>query len=327
MPVTVEAAALETYDMTTIREDLTDQENMISPTETPFLSSIAGSGTAKSTLHEWPMTELGAVETTNRVAEGDDTPDTNAPVVSSRRSNYCQISDKKVKVSDTSQEVDAAANINDMAKQITYKLRELKRDKETMLLAKVPALAGASGTARQTAGLYAFIITNRDAGGSTVPTLSGTTAGYPVSVGTGGTNRTLTETMFNAVMQAIWTQGGEAKIALVSAINKRLISTTFTGGFTPTPTRLIDADDRSLVSVVDVYESDFGKVKIVPDRFTLSTAVYLIDPEFVKICNLMSTRQKPLARTGHAESRLIQGEYCLEVSNEKAIGIVADTLG
>jgi len=320
----VEAAALETYDMTTIREDLTDQENMISPTETPFMSMIAGSSKAKSTLHEWPLTELGAVDTANRVIEGDDAPATDAPVVSSRRSNYTQISDKKVKVSDTSQVVDAAANINDLAKQITYKLREFKRDKETMLLSKTVASAGASGTARAAAGLYCFLITNADRGATgTAPTLSGTTAGYPNATGTAGTARALTETMFNSVMQSVWTQGGDVKYALVSAINKRLISTTFTAN----ATRFKDADDRKLISAIDIYESDFGKVKIVADRFTLGSAVYLLDPEYVKISTLMATRQIPLARTGHAESRLIQGEYTLEVSNEKAHGVVADTQG
>jgi len=323
----VEAAALETYDMTTIREDLTEAENLISPTETPFQSMIAGTGKAKSTLHEWPLTELGAVDGSNRVIEGDDAPPTDNPVVSSRRQNYCQISDKKVRVTDTSQAVDAAANIEDIAKQISYKLRELKRDKETMLLSKALAIPGSSGVARSAAGLYCFLITNADRATvgtpGTAPTLSGTTAGYPNATGTAGTPRALTEVMFNAVMQACWTQGGEPKYALVSAINKRLISSTFTGN----ATKFKDADDRKIISAIDIYESDFGQVKIVPDRFTLASAVYMIDPEYVDICNLYGTRQLPLARTGHSEARLIQCEYTLEVGNEKAHGIVADTLG
>lgn len=320
----VEAAALETYDMTTIREDLTDAENMISPTETPFQSMIAGTNKAKAVLHEWPLTELGAVDSSNRVIEGEDAPTTDGPVVSSRRSNVTQISDKKVRVTDTSQQVDAAANIEDLAKQISYKLRELKRDVETMLLSKSVGATGASGTARSAAGLYCFLITNADRGVSgTAPTLSGTTSGYPNAAGATGAARALTEVMFNAVMQACWTQGGEPKYALVSAINKRLISSTFTGN----ATKYKDADDRKIISAIDIYESDFGQVKIVPDRFTLASAVYLIDPEYVKISNLQATRQLPLARTGHSEARLIQKEYTLEVGNEKAHGVVADTQG
>lgn len=320
----VEAAALETYDMTTIREDLSDAENMISPTETPFMSMIAGTNKAKQTLHEWPLTELGSVDSSNRVIEGDDAPPTDAPVVSSRRSNFTQISDKKVRVTDTSQEVDAAANIEDLAKQISYKLKELKRDKETMLLSKTVAAPGSSGVARAAAGLYCFLITNADRGATgTSPTLSGTTFGYPNGAGNAGTLRALTETLFNAAMQAAWNQGGQPKYALVSAINKRLISSTFTGN----ATKFKDADDRKIISAIDIYESDFGQVKIVPDRFTLASAVYMIDPDYVKISNLMATRQVPLARTGHSEARLIQCEYTLEVGNEKAHAIVADTQG
>jgi len=43
-----------------------------------------------------------------------------------------------------------------------------------------------------------------------------------------------------------------------------------------------------------------------------------VDPEYVALAELMPTRQVPLARTGHAESILIQAEYALEVGNEKA---------
>jgi len=321
----VAAATLETYDMTTIREDLVEAENMITPTETPFQSMIAGTTKVKHILHEWPLTELGAVDASNWVMEGENAPAIDAPVVSSRRSNYCQISDKVVSVSDTSQKVDAAANIEDISKQITYKLRELKRDKETMFLQRTIAVAGPSGTPRRSASFYAFLITNVDRAGSTPPTLSGGTAGYPIgNIGAAGaTNRTFTETLFNTVMSAVWTSGGNPKYAIVSAINKRLVSTTFLAN----ATKYKDADDRKLISAVDIYESDFGQVKFIADRFTFGSAVYIIDPEFVAIGNLQPTRQIPLARTGHGESRLIQNEFTLEVGNEKAHGLVADTLG
>jgi hypothetical protein len=55
--------------------------------------------------------------------------------------------------------------------------------------------------------------------------------------------------------------------------------------------------------------------------------VFFIDPDFVKICNLVPTRQFPLARTGHTDNRLIQSEYTLEVGNEKAHAVVHDTTG
>ncbi len=39
----------KTYDATAIREDLSDVIYDISPTDTPFLSSIAGKGTVSNT--------------------------------------------------------------------------------------------------------------------------------------------------------------------------------------------------------------------------------------------------------------------------------------
>ena len=144
----VVANALETYDSITIREDLSDAENMISPTETPFISRIAGKTTASNKYHEWPIVELAAVDASNRVPEGEDAPAVDAPRVALRRGNYTQISDKVVKVSDTSQQVDGAANVEKLSKQIAYKLKELKRDKEKMLTDNHAAVPGAARSLR-----------------------------------------------------------------------------------------------------------------------------------------------------------------------------------
>src|SRR5712671_1043165 len=130
----VNAGALQTYGLTTIREDLMDADNMITPTETPFTSMIADQNSASNSYHEWPLTNLGAVNSANRVAEGEDAPTVSTPVAALRRGDYTQISIKNVKVSSTSQWVDGAADIAKLSKQIVYKMRELKRDRETMLL-------------------------------------------------------------------------------------------------------------------------------------------------------------------------------------------------
>lgn len=326
----VEANMVETYDSTTIREDLSDAENMISPTETPFTSMICGRGTADNTYHEWPIVELIAASATNRVAEGQQAPSTTAPNLASRRGNYTQISDKKCVVSDTSQKADGAANIEKMAKQISYKLKELKRDVEAMMIENIPADPGAAeaATVRVSAGFIAFLITNPSRGsGATAPTLSGTTAGYPDAEHQEGTLRSMTEAMFKTAIQSAWTQGGEVRYALVSPNSKAHISENFTA----LATKYKDADDKKLVNSVDIYESDFGEVQIVPDRFMIGAAgvdsshVLLIDPDHVNLVSYMETRQVALARTGHAESRLIQKEYSLEVTNEKAHSGVLDT--
>jgi len=321
----VSSAALETYDSKTIREELADAENMISPTETPFLSSIAKKSSCSNTKYEWPVVELGAVDPNNAVPEGEDAPAIDAAVVALRMQNYTQILDKVVKVSDTSQRVDGAAKVEKLAKQISYKLKELKRDKETIFLANVVAVPGAAvgATTRKVAGLEAWLITNASRGATgAAPTLSGTTDGYPNAAHTPGTTRALTEDILNTVMQSVWQQGGNVKYAIVGPANKRLISKTFNG----TATKFKDQDDKKIISAIDYYESDFGTIEIVADRFSNPASVLLIDPEHVSICELQPTRQIELARTGHTENRLIQSEMTLEVSNQKGHGIVTATV-
>lgn len=317
----VNSAALETYDSKTIREELSDAENMISPTETPFLSSIAKKDSCANTKCEWPVVELGSVDTNNAVPEGEDTPSVDSPVVALRMVNYTQIMDKVVKVTDTSQRVDGAAKVEKLAKQISYKLKELKRDKETALLANAAAVPGAAvgATTRKMAGFEAFIITNASRGASgAAPTLSGTTDGYPNAAHTPGTARAITEDIVNTVIQSCWTQGGEVKYGIVGPSTKRTISKTFNGY----ATKYKDADAKKLINAIDVYESDFGQIQIVPNRFSNAASMLFIDPEFVSICELQPTRQLELARTGHTENRLIQWEGTLQVGNQKACGIV-----
>lgn len=317
----VNSAALESYDSKTIREELSDAENMISPTETPFLSSIAKKDSCVNTKCEWPVVELGAVDANNAVPEGEDAPSIDNPVVALRMANYTQIMDKVVKVTDTSQRVDGAASVEKLAKQISYKLKELKRDKETILLANAAAVPGAAvgATTRKMAGFEAFIITNASRGsGGAAPTLSGTTDGYPNAAHTPGTARTLTEDMLNTTVQSCWTNGGEVKYGIVGPAVKRLISKTFNGY----ATKYKDADAKRLVNAVDFYESEFGVIEIIPDRFSNAASMLLIDPEYVSVCELQPTRQLELARTGHTENRLIQWEGTLEVSNQKAHGII-----
>ena len=317
----VTANTNETYDVSTIREDLQDALISISPTETPFMSSI-GRKSVNNTYFEWPVVELAAASASNRVIEGEAAPGNDAPTNAIRLGNFTQISDKVVEVSDTNEAVNGAGDAQRMAKQIAYKLKELKRDMETMLAGdNNAAVAGSSGTARETASLTAFLKTNVDRGtGGASGTLSGTTAGYPNAAATDGTLRALTETMLKDVIASCWDEGAEPSIVLCGSGVKQKISSTFTGS----ATRYRDISDKKVVASIDLYVSDFGELQIVPSRFVRSRDVFVLDPNYARVAYLQETKQKPLARTGHSERRLISAEYGLQVDNEKAHGIIAD---
>lgn len=326
----VHANTVETYDNRMIREDLQESYSLISPEEVPFTSAIGTASAASQTFHEWGIVDLAAPDPNNRVVEGEDAPAVDTGTLSNRVGNYTQISDKLIKVSHTSEAVDAAAeNIQKLVEQMTVKLREMRRDVEVMLLSNVAANPGASGTARVSAGLPAWIRTNVIAGaGGTNPTLSGGANGYPNAAAGAGTAVAMTEDMFNDAIQAAWQAGGNPTLAMVNADNKRKISNTFTGS----STRYKDAIDKTLVNAIDIYDSDFGQLEIVPNRFqpTLAVGNYyvaILDPELWGISYLETVRQKPIAETGHAKNRLAWQEYTLQCDNEAGNAIIRDTTG
>ena len=310
----------ETYDVSTIREDLQDALISISPTDTPFMTAI-GRRNVDNTYFEWGVVNLASADGSNRVIEGESAPGNDAATNAVRQANYTQISDKVVEVSDTANAVNGAGNAQTTAKQVAYKLKELKRDIETMVTANVAASAGASGTARQTAGLPAFLRTNASrAGDGADGTTSGTgVSGYVDAAATDGTQRTLTEDLLKAVIADCWDEGAEPSVVLCGSSQKQTIST-----FTGNATKYKDISDKTLSAAIDLYVSDFGELSIVPSRFSRSRDVLVLDPNYARVAYLKPTTQKELARTGHSERRLISVEYGLQIDNEAAHGVVAD---
>jgi hypothetical protein len=315
----VTANTNETYDVSTIREDLAPALASISPTETIFMSTI-GTRNVDNTYFEWSETTLASAAS-NRQIEGDVGLTNTAPTNAVRKGNYTQISAKVVEVSSTNQAVNGVADAQTVAKQVAYKLSEMKRDMEKMLLDNVAASAGASGTARQTAGLGAFLTTNTSfgSGGSAGTTSGSGEAGYPDAAATDGTPRAITEDILKDVIASCWDEGAEPSVVLCGSFNKQTIS-----GFTGNATRYKEAEDSKLNAAIDVYISDFGELQIVPARHIRARDCFVLDPNYASVAYLQTAKQEPLAKTGLSERRLISAEYGLQVTSQKAHGFIAD---
>jgi hypothetical protein len=315
----VTANTNETYNVSTIRESLQDALTSISPTETIFMSTI-GSRNVDNTYFEWSEVDLAAAGD-NRALEGDTGLSNSSPTNAVRKGNYTQISTKVVEVSSTNQAVNGVADAQTVAKQVAYKLSEMKRDMEKMLLDNVAASAGASGTARQTAGLGAFLTTNtaRGTGGADGTTSGSGSAGYPDAAATDGTTRAITEDILKGVIADCWDAGAEPSVVLCGSSNKQTIST-----FTGNATRYKEAEDSKLNAAIDVYIGDFGELQIVPARHVRARDVFVLDPNYASVAYLQTAKQEPLAKTGLSERRLISAEYGLQVTSEKAHGVIAD---
>jgi hypothetical protein len=309
----------QTYGYTTIREDLEDMVYKITPTETPIFNAVGRGGKFEQPYHEWSTVELAAANEDNMEIEGGDVSN-DAVTTATRLGNYAQLMDKVKGVSSTNNRVKSAGDVTKMAKQILYATQEIKRDMEKRLLSNKAAAVGASGTARQTAGLGCFLQTNvsRGSGGAN-PELSGTTSGYPDTVPTDGTQREFTESLLTPVLQSVWEQGGNPTMIVVGGFNKRKAS-----GFDGNASRFKKAEDKKLIAAIEVYESDFGQLQIIPSRQTVARQAYVIDPEHIEVGWLQKMRNVALAKTGHSDRRMIFCEWGVIVGNEKAHGLVAD---
>ena len=70
--------------------------------------------------------------------------------------------------------------------------------------------------------------------------------------------------------------------------------------------------------------SDFGEVSLVYSRFSRSRSALVVDPDMWKLCYYQPFKAEALAKTGHAERKLLSVEFTLEACNEKSSGCVAD---
>jgi hypothetical protein len=304
------ADSYETFDSNNKREDLANVIYNISPTETPFMSSI-GTGSASGTKHEWQTDSLAA-PAANLVIEGDDSP-SRALVATSRLLNYTQISTKPVVVTGTQEVVNKAGVSSEMAYQIAKAGKELKRDMELDMTGKQAAAAGSSGTGRASRAFESWITTNELHGA----TGSTSDAGAVVD----GTQRVLTESLLKSNLKSCYDEGGNPDLLLVGSFNKQKVS-----GFTGNSTRMDMAEDRSLVATIDVYVSDFGEVRVVADRILRSSGrtALVVDTEMWEVAYLRPFGVQDLAKTGDAEKKQLLVEYTLVAKNQAANGKIAD---
>lgn len=310
--MTVPTNAAQTYQGSVNREDLSDIVYMISPTQTPFFS-MCGKSKATSTLHEW-TTDVLAAPANNAQVEGDDSATGDTLSAGTRVNNRTQISKKVVFLSGTQQTVTSAGGLYTMGKQMAKKSAELKRDMETALTQNTTAVVGSATVARQLRGLEGWVGTNNSLGATgAAPVPNSNTAP------TDGTQRAFTEALLKSVLQLVWTSGGNPDTIMLGGTQKQLFS-SFTGG----GTQMGDLDDKKLVAAVDVYVSDFGTLKVVPNRFQRNRTVFVLEAEKWKVAYLRPFRTEDLAKTGDADKKHIIVEYTLEASNEAASGAVRD---
>lgn len=318
--MTVPSNTFQRTGKVAVREDLHDTISNIAPTQTPFMSNI-GTGKANNTYVEWLTDTLAAADADNAVINGDDAGN-DALTDATRLGNYTQLMDKVVGISSTTQAVNSAGDQTKMSYQLVKKSKELKRDMEKRLCGNYAAVPLADGTAGKSAGAVAFVRTNGSRGsGGAAATLSGSTSGYVNAAATNGTLRTVTEAMLKDAMQDAWAEGGEPSVAIMSGTIKQTFS-AFTG--IADQRRETGNKRATIIGAADVYVSDFGEVAFTPSRFTTGRDVLVIDPALWTLLYLQRFSTTDLAKTGHADRKLMATEFTLKCHNELGNAVIAD---
>lgn len=296
--------------------DLMDMIFNVAPTDTPFLT-MCGKSTASQTLHEW-QTDTLASPAENSALEGADTT-VFSESYTTELSNKTQILKKAINVSGTAQAVKQAGVSKQYAYQMALRTKELKKDVEYALLQnKVSRADNGSNEGRLMTGLPCWMQTNYAGGASGA---KATTA----AACTAGTTRVPTESMLKALLTDIYNAGGNPDRIMMAPDIRVKMSEVLSGG----ATKIEKAERKNATAVIDVYVSDFGSLKLVPNRVqafeTFSkTCAFVLDPQYWKVAYLRGFREERLAVTGDSLKGHVLVECTLEARNDASSGVLAD---
>jgi hypothetical protein len=184
-------------------------------------------------------------------------------------------------------------------------------------------VVGSATVARKTGSYSSFVATNDTGTPGASPANRGT-GGSAGSAGTtaatDGTQRTLDEPMLSAVIDEIYTNGGNPNVIMANTFNKRKI-TGFSGNASHTQ---LDREAKAVINAVSIYESDYGTMAIVPNRFQRAREVLVYEKDYWAIGTLRGMQNKEIAKTGDSEKRQVLVECGLIARNEASSGIIAD---
>jgi len=316
-------AEFRTYTAIGQREDLSNTIFNIAPTETPVVSSI-GKTKATATYHEWQTDDLAAASAAGLIEGADASGASDTPTT--RVGNRTQIQGKTVHISGTLDAVDKAGRKTETAYQLAKAGQELKRDMEKTILGNVAASNGTAGSAARLLGsiqswLGTNFVTMTD--GVAPVNANGTAARTE-----GATASAFTEDKLKDVVKSCFENGGNPTLLVVPPTQKQVVSTF--AGIAAQRYEAPAAKATTIIGAADVYLSDFGTLSVVPDRFMTADTTpdaeqaLVLDPTMASVATLRPFESNLLAKQGDSEKHQMLVEYTLQVSNEKAHGIVAD---
>jgi hypothetical protein len=306
------------------REDLSNELSILAPEETPILS-LCGKGKASATYSEWTVDSLASPATTG-ISEGSDVTSFSDKFADrARLGNYIQLMRRDYIVSNLQQAVTSVGPAN-VAQAEAKSMREIKRDIEATIASdNEMTVENGAGTPYGMRGLGKWIQSTAQAT-NPVPAAYRTPSGSIIA-------STLSESSFNTMIGSIFSKNGEMNsLTLVANVALRQLISNFTRA-TPASAGVTyhvnqDATSKQITLSVNLYDSDFGLVKIVngnPSCMpTGSTNVgYVLNPKYLGFNTLIPMGATRLENQGGGERGFIDVAGTLCVKHPQAHGKIA----
>lgn len=313
------------------REDLADYISLVDAKDTPFVSMAPKGSKPGNTYLQWQADNFPSAVSTGTV-DGTDVQSSDYQNLNSGRAilaNYIQVFRRPIRVSPLSVDVSIVAGLKDeLAGMVAKGITLMKRDMETTFLSTNDGQADNGTDPYLTKALGTWISTT---GGTTpaVPSAFRTPSGS--IVGSGSAASTLTEANVQDLLTSIWTKTGTYRDydCIVGSTLKRaftnLLFTTTQNANTNTSSSVRtfnrEADAANYISSVDVFEGDFGRLRLHPDAFMPAAYQgYVIPMDLCEIRYSSLPEVKNLPDYGGGPARLIEAVAGLVVKNPLAFG-------
>lgn len=305
------------------REDLSNELSILAPEETPILS-LCSKGKATATFSEWTVDSLAAPVTTG-ISEGSDVTSFSDKFADrARLGNYVQLMRRDYLVSNLQQAVTSVGPAN-VAQAEAKSMREIKRDIEaTIASANEMTVENGAGTPYGMRGLGAWLQVAAQ-GTNPVPTAYRTPTASILTT-------TVTETNFNTMIGSIFSKNGEMNsLTLVANTALRTIISNFSRAQAYSTNNIYnvvqDATSKAITLSVNMYDSDFGMVKIIngnPSCMPSTTNIgYVLNPKYLAFNTLIPMGATRLENQGGGERGFVDVAGTLCVKHPQAHGKIA----
>jgi hypothetical protein len=322
------------------REDLANLIAMVDAKDTPFTSMAKKASQPGNTIFRWQADRLPATTAPTPVVDGTDvdpaTGTTNFVNDGTTQfrvelSNRIQIFRKAVRVSKLTQDIANIAGVRDeLANNVSKAITLIKRDMEVAMCSNQAAQVDNGTVGYRTRGLDKWIVAAANIDTVDLPAAASAFCPSASQISTVGT-AALTETVVQDILTGIYSQTGQFKDydALVGPTLKRaftnLVFTTTASGtnqYQSVRTFNRDADASSYVASVDVFEGDFGRIRLHPSLFLKNNfSGYIIPFDMVEVRyggNVAGVTE--LQDNGGGPARLVEAVAGLCIHNPLAFG-------